>query len=422
MADRPVIEVDRVWKSYRAYEQKASTLKETILKRRSRYHDFWALRDISLSVGHGDMLGVIGSNGSGKSTLLKCLARIIAPNYGRVVVEGKVSALLELGTGFHQELTGRENVYLAGSILGQNRRQLDARFDEIVAFSGLGDFIDSPVKNYSSGMYARLAFAVAINVDPEVLLIDEVLAVGDQEFQDKCHDRLFEFRQAGVPIVFVSHALDSVRNLCNRVAWLEKGRLRAIGGPHEVIDEYLDEVRRNQVEAGALKLIGQRYGTREIELQAIEFLDRHGREKSAFEPGEPMTLRFKVDAAARFDEVVLAYSVHRDGGGDLTGINTLTHGLLLRVDEGPGIVEYTIDSLPLYQGGYHVTALLHDVSGFTTYDCRQLEFGFTVMSGGLGHGEGLVYFAGKWRTEGGVSGMGVQPAAGPAEAFSASEG
>jgi lipopolysaccharide transport system ATP-binding protein len=413
-----VIDVERVWKSYRAYEQKASTLKETILKRRSRYHDFWALRDVSLSVGHGEMLGIIGSNGSGKSTLLKCLARIIAPNYGRVAVEGKVSALLELGTGFHQELTGRENVYLAGSILGQTREQLDARFDDIVAFSGLGDFIDSPVKNYSSGMYARLAFAVAINVDPEVLLIDEVLAVGDEEFQNKCHDRLYEFRQAGVPIVFVSHALDSVRNLCSRVAWLEKGKVRAIGDPHEVIDTYLDEVRQRQVEAGALRVLGERYGTREIELQAIEFLDSRGRQKSAFEPGERLTMRFRLSSKVQLDEIVLAYSVHREGGGDLFGINTLTHGMLLHVDKGAGVVEYAVDSLPLYKGSYRVTAILHDITGLTTFDCRQLEFGFTVMSGGLGHGEGMVYFPGHWRTRGKVVGIDTEPSTGRAEAFS----
>jgi ABC-type polysaccharide/polyol phosphate transport system ATPase subunit len=413
----PAIHVESVWKSYRAYEQKASTLKETILKRRSRYHDFWALRDVSLSVDQGEMLGIIGSNGSGKSTLLKCLARIIAPNYGRVEVHGKVSALLELGTGFHQELTGRENVYLAGSILGQTREQLDARFGEIVAFSGLGDFIDSPVKNYSSGMYARLAFAVAINVDPEVLLIDEVLAVGDEEFQNKCHDRLFEFRQAGVPIVFVSHALDSVRNLCSRVAWLEKGKLRAIGDPHDVIDTYLDDVRRKQVEAGALKVVGERYGTREIELQAIEFRDSRRRQKSAFAPGEKLTMRFRLDSKVQRHDVVLAYSVHREGGGDLTGINTLTHGLLLQVDEGGGTVEYTIDSLPLYKGSYRVTAIIHDITGFTTFDCRQLEFGFTVKAGDLGHGEGMVYFPGGWHTTGAVVGVGTDPASGRAEAF-----
>jgi ABC-type polysaccharide/polyol phosphate transport system ATPase subunit len=402
VAAEHVIVVDNVWKSYRAYEERSSTLKETILKRRSKYHEFWALRGVSLEVDHGEMLGVIGSNGSGKSTLLKCLAKIIAPNYGSVHAEGKVSALLELGTGFHQELTGRENVYLAGTTLGQSRQQITDRFDEIVAFSGLGEFIDSPVKNYSSGMYARLAFAVAINVDPEVLLIDEVLAVGDQEFQNKCHDRLYEFRRSGVPIVFVSHALDAVRNMCSRVAWLDKGDLVMVGDPHDVVNAYLDRVRMEQEsDPGALARIGERYGNRDIELVGLEFLDADGEARSVFQPGDRMTIRFRLSSKVRRDDVILAFSIHREGGGDLTGINTLTHGLSpLKVEEGPGFVDYVVDSLPFWKGGYRVTSILHDVSGVTTFDCRQLEFGFTMMAGGLGHGEGMVYLPGSWNVDG----------------------
>jgi ABC-type polysaccharide/polyol phosphate transport system ATPase subunit len=397
----PVIAVDDVWKSYRAYEERASSLKETILKRRSKYHEFWALRGVSLDVSDGEMLGVIGSNGSGKSTLLKCLAKIIAPNYGSVTVRGKVSALLELGTGFHQELTGRENVFLAGTTLGQTRAQLLARFDEIVDFSGLGGFIDSPVKNYSSGMYARLAFSVAIHVDPEVLLIDEVLAVGDEQFQNKCHDRLYEFRRSGVPIVFVSHALEPVRNMCTKVAWIDKGDLVTVGDPHEVVNAYLDHVRREQADdPGALQHLGERYGTREIELVGIEFLDADGEPRAAFEPGERVTLRFRLSSSVRRDDVVCAFSLHREGGGDLVGINTLTHGLTLKVDEGPSYLDYTVDSLPLWKGGYRVTALLHDLASVTTFDCRQQEFGFSVMPGGLGEGAGLLYLPGRWDTEG----------------------
>jgi ABC-type polysaccharide/polyol phosphate transport system ATPase subunit len=398
----PVIEVDRVWKSYRAYEERSSTLKETILKRRSKYHEFWALKDVSMRVEHGEMVGVIGSNGSGKSTLLKCLAKIIAPNYGAVTVHGKVSALLELGTGFHQELTGRENVFLAGTTLGQTKRQVEERFDEIVRFSGLGDFIDSPVKNYSSGMYARLAFAVAINVDPEVLLIDEVLAVGDEEFQNRCYERLYEFRRQGVPIVFVSHALGAVRNLCSRVVWLEKGRVMMDGEANKVIDAYVETVRReHDGDPGALEHLGERYGNGEITIEAIEFLDADGETRSVFEPGERMTLRFRLSSSVRRDDVVLAFSIHREGGGDLVGINTLTHGLApLKFDEGPGVVEYSIDSLPLWKGGYRVTAIVHDLSSVTTFDCRQQEFGFSIAGTGLGDGAGLMFLPGHWDVDG----------------------
>jgi ABC-type polysaccharide/polyol phosphate transport system ATPase subunit len=398
---QPVIVVDDVWKSYRAYEERASSLKETILKRRSKYHEFWALRGIDLEVGHGEMLGVIGSNGSGKSTLLKCLARIIAPNYGSVTVHGKVSALLELGTGFHQELTGRENVFLAGTTLGQTRAQLLAAFDDIVEFSGLSGFIDSPVKNYSSGMYARLAFSVAIHVDPEVLLIDEVLAVGDEQFQNKCHDRLYQFRRAGVPIVFVSHALEPVRNMCTKVAWIDKGDLVTVGDPHEVVNAYVDHVRREQSEdPGALERLGERYGTRDIEIVGVDFLDAEGESRSTFVPGEPMTMRFRLDSKVTRDDVVLAFSVHREGGGDLVGINTLTHGLTLKVGEGPAFLDYAIDSLPLWKGGYRVTALVHDRASVTTFDCRQQEFGFSIASGGLGDGAGLLFLPGAWHTDG----------------------
>jgi ABC-type polysaccharide/polyol phosphate transport system ATPase subunit len=403
----PVVTVEDVWKSYRAYEERASTLKETILKRRSRYHEFWALKGVSLTVDEGEMLGVIGANGSGKSTLLKCLARIIAPNYGRIAVRGKVSALLELGTGFHQELTGRENVFLAGTTLGQTRQQVAARFDDIVAFSGLGPFIDSPVKNYSSGMYARLAFAVAIHVDPEVLLIDEVLAVGDEEFQHRCYERLYEFRRDGVPIVFVSHALDVVRNMCTRVAWIDKGEVVMVGDPHAVVDAYIEKVRRDQEgDPAALARLGTRYGNRDIEITAVEFLDAAGTPRSVFAPGEPMVLRFRIASKVQRDDVILAFSVHREGGGDLTGINTLTHGLSpLKVDEGPAWVDYRVDVLPYWRGSYRINAILHDLSGATTFDCRQQEFGFAVGTGGLGHGEGLVYLPGSWDLDG-LRGMG----------------
>ena len=397
----PVIEVDRVWKSYRAYDERASSLKETLLRRRSRFREFWALRGVSVTVEEGEMLGVIGSNGSGKSTLLKCLARIIAPNYGSVRVRGKVSALLELGTGFHQELTGRENVFLAGSILGQSKAQLAARFDDIVAFSGLGSFIDSPVKNYSSGMYARLAFSVAIHVDPEVLLIDEVLAVGDEQFQSQCHDRLYQFRRDGVPIVFVSHALDAVRNMCSRVAWLEKGDLVMMGDPHDVVDAYLEKVRREAaVDPGALKSLDERYGTRDIELLGIEFLDVGGVAKSVFSPGEPMTVRFLLKGRERRDDVVLGFAVHQADGHAVCGIDTLTHGSVLTIEEGEGHVDYVIASLPFWKGGYRITGLLHDLAGQTTFDCRQQEFGFNVMQGDLGAGTGVVYLPGAWDLRG----------------------
>jgi ABC-2 type transport system ATP-binding protein len=228
VSERAAITVEGVSKEYRLYHERNQSLKAALMRRaRVRYEEFWALRDVSLEVPEGATFALIGENGSGKSTLLKCMAKILRPEKGRIETHGKISALLELGAGFHPELTGRENIFLNGSILGLSKKQLNQRFDEIVDFAGLRHFIDTPVKNYSSGMYVRLGFSVAINVDPDILLIDEVLAVGDAEFQRKCLEKFDELRSSGKTIVIVSHTLDSIRNLCDTAGWLEHGVRRA---------------------------------------------------------------------------------------------------------------------------------------------------------------------------------------------------
>lgn len=229
-----------VSKKFRLYRERNQTLKSAIMRgRRSVHEDFWALKDVSFDVPEGSTFGLIGSNGSGKSTLLKCLSKIYWPEKGSISFSGKMAALLEVGSGFHHELSGRENVYLNGSILGMSKKQIDQKFDEIVDFSGVERFIDQPVKNYSSGMYVRLGFAVAINVDPDVLVVDEVLAVGDAEFQEKCFTKFRDFKRQGRTVILVSHAMPSVRAMCDQVAWLEKGDLRRVGETEAVVDEYL---------------------------------------------------------------------------------------------------------------------------------------------------------------------------------------
>ena len=227
-----VVHVSHLSKRFRLFHERHQSLKQSLLnRRRSNYEDFWALRDISFDVHEGETFGIIGHNGSGKSTLLKCLTKILQPDEGSVAVNGSISALLELGAGFHPELSGRENVFLNAAILGVPRRHIEQRFDEIVEFSGLEKFIDTPVKNYSSGMFVRLGFAVAINVDPDVLIIDEVLAVGDADFQAKCGDKIADFRERGKTIVLVTHAMDDVVRLCKRAAWIDHGELRMLGSP-----------------------------------------------------------------------------------------------------------------------------------------------------------------------------------------------
>jgi lipopolysaccharide transport system ATP-binding protein len=235
--------IDGVSKKFRLYHERNQTLKSAIMRRRRSVHeDFWALRDVSFEVPRGSTFALIGSNGSGKSTLLKCLARIYTPTEGSITHRGRMAAMLEVGSGFHSELSGRENIYLNGSILGMKKREIDRKFDEIVEFSGVERFLDQPVKNYSSGMYVRLGFSIAIHVDPEILVVDEVLAVGDAEFQQKCFDKFGQLHDQGRTVILVSHSMPTVRKMCDSAAWINKGELELVGPCDEVVDAYVDSI------------------------------------------------------------------------------------------------------------------------------------------------------------------------------------
>jgi len=237
------VRVTDVSKRFRLYHERNQTLKSAILRgRTSRHEEFWALKDISFDVTEGHTHGLIGSNGSGKSTLLKCLAKIYWPTSGSIEYRGRMASLLEVGSGFHLELSGRENIYLNGSILGMSKKDIDAKFDEIVDFSGVERFLDQPVKNYSSGMYVRLGFSIAINVDPDILVVDEVLSVGDEEFQRKSFQKFRELKREGKTIILVTHAMPVVRDLCDAVTWLDHGTLQLSGPTDRVVDAYLNSV------------------------------------------------------------------------------------------------------------------------------------------------------------------------------------
>jgi lipopolysaccharide transport system ATP-binding protein len=241
------VRVDNVSKSFRMYHERNQTIKSAIMRGRTSVHeDFWALRDVSFEVPSGSTFGLIGSNGSGKSTLLKCLANIYYPNKGSISHFGKLAAMLEVGSGFHHELSGRENVFLNGSILGMSKKEITRKFDEIVDFSGVEQFIDQPVKNYSSGMYVRLGFAIAINVEPDILVVDEVLAVGDAEFQQKCFDKFEDLKHEGKTVILVSHSMATVRSMCDQAAWLNKGELMMSGDAEPTIKAYIDSVGHSQ--------------------------------------------------------------------------------------------------------------------------------------------------------------------------------
>ncbi len=237
------VSVDHVSKSFRMYSERNQTLKSAIMRgRKSVHEDFWALKDVSFDVPEGSTFGLIGSNGSGKSTLLKCLANIYYPSNGTISHNGRIAAMLEVGSGFHSELSGRENIYLNGSILGMSKKQVNSRLEEIIDFSGVEQFIDQPVKNYSSGMYVRLGFAISINIDPDILVVDEVLSVGDAEFQEKCFGRFRDLKAQGKTVILVSHSTETVRSMCDQAAWINRGELMQVGDAQPTIRAYLDSV------------------------------------------------------------------------------------------------------------------------------------------------------------------------------------
>ena len=242
-----VIELKNVSKKFRLYHEKTRSLKERILGRsRNVYEELWALKDINLEIKKGETVGIIGVNGSGKTTLLKLIAKILYPTEGEIITKGKIATLIELGAGFHPDLTGRENVYLNGAILRMTKREIDEKFDDIVKFAEIEKFIDIPLRNYSSGMKMRLGFSIAIHVNPDILLVDEVLAVGDAAFKQKCYEKIREFQKQEKTILYVSHNLESVKNLCNWTIWLDKGVIREKGKPDRVIDAYLSSLKKNE--------------------------------------------------------------------------------------------------------------------------------------------------------------------------------
>jgi ABC-type polysaccharide/polyol phosphate transport system ATPase subunit len=391
----PAIVVDDVSKRFRLYHERNQSLKATFMRgRRAQYEEFWALRDVSFDVPEGETFGLIGENGSGKSTLLKCMAKILRPDKGSISSRGRISALLELGAGFHQELSGRENVFLNGSILGLSKRQLTQRFDEIVEFAGLEQFIDTPVKNYSSGMYVRLGFSVAINVDPDILLIDEVLAVGDADFQRKCMEKFAELKAKGKTIVLVTHALESVRNLCDHVALLEHGELRRVGPATDAIDEYLGAVfAGGQREDGET---GIRWGSGEGRIEDFELLDTSGQPVKRVRTGDTVVFRYHYRTTAPIPRPVFGLAVHNIEGVWVTGPNTRDADLTLDTIEGRGRVDLRVEHLMLLPGTYDASATLYDHTLSHAYDHRHRAFRFDVEHGHPREEFGVVSFGGVW--------------------------
>jgi ABC-2 type transport system ATP-binding protein len=325
------------------------------------------------------------------------MARILRPDSGRITTDGKISALLELGAGFHPELSGRENVYLNGSILGLSTKELDRRFDDIVEFAGLSRFIDSAVKNYSSGMYVRLGFSVAIHVDPDILLVDEVLAVGDEQFQTRCAEKFAELRSDGKTIVLVSHSLGSIRSMCEQVVWLEHGRIHEMGDAGDVVDSYVSKMHEGRDETSGR---GARWGSHEAEIDSIELLDRSGVPTANVRTGDAVTIRLHYRAHEPIPRPVFGIGIHTLEGVHVTGPNTREAGLVPEKISGPGHVDLHVDPLLLLPGTYDVSAALVDHAALHFYDFHQRAYRFDVGPG-TPHETfgGVVSLNGKWAVE-----------------------
>ncbi|MGY4643120.1 ABC transporter ATP-binding protein [Cellulomonas sp. URHB0016] len=395
-----VVTVDNVSKRFRLAQERRTSLKEVFVRGRSPVTEFWALRDVSLQVERGTTYGLIGHNGSGKSTLLKLMANIHRPTSGRISHEGRVTALLELGAGFHPELSGRENIYLNGSILGMPRKKIDEAFDRILEFAGLGDFIDSPVKVYSSGMYARLGFSIAVHLDPEILIVDEILAVGDEDFQRRCFDYLSELRARGVTIVFVSHSLALVQSMCDRVAWLDHGSLVMEGSAVEVVDAYVEDVNRMEnkrvtrahVEHPVPGLdTTNRRGGGELEVTGVDVLAESGGLPVV---GEAMTVRVHYKAHVPIDSPVFALAFTPEHGQKVAGPNSVT--LDLGTLSGTGYVDYHLATLPLQSGHWMVSIGVTNGSFTHVYDHLDRALKLTVQAGAGPAQGGDVLLPGSW--------------------------
>ena len=383
-----VIEVRNVKKMFRVYRDRGHTLKDQLLfAGRRRYEEHWVLKGISFAVEKGQAVGLIGENGCGKSTTLKMLTKILYPDEGSITLKGRVSSLIELGAGFHPDLSGRENIYTNASIFGLSRKEIDERLEGIIAFSELEKFIDDPVRTYSSGMYMRLAFAVAINVDADILLIDEILAVGDAAFQAKCFRKLQEIKGKGTTIVIVSHSMGQLEQICDRSIWIDEGLIRMDGAPRDVHPFYMewmsrknrngeDPIIQETDEEGHLK----RWGSGEARITDVKVLDSQGREKTMFEPEEPFTIRIAYEAQKELKDAVAGIAVYRNDGTLIYGTNTLIDTAEPVTLKEKGTIDLQAACLPVVNGTYSVDLALHRPDGFN-YDFRRDCCRVTISGG-----------------------------------------
>lgn len=395
------VRVENVWKKFRRGERHDSLrdLVPALVARATRRRrdealaseEFWALRDLSFEVGPGEALGVIGPNGAGKSTLLKLLTKILRPSKGRIEMRGRVGALIEVAAGFHPDLTGRENVYLQGAIMGMSRAETAGKFDAIVDFAGVDEFIDTPVKRYSSGMNARLGFAIAAHLDPDILIIDEVLSVGDIGFQEKCVTRMRELLGRGVPLVFVSHNLAAVVDLCTRAILIDHGVVQFDGRPAEAVNEF----RRAGRHAATARVDDP---SRPIHITDVRLVHADGEPSPLFQTGGPMTIQVRYRAGRPVVQPHVAIDIHGADAVYCAGINTRMDQYSLGTVTGEGQVELVIPRLALLPGSYTISAGILDPKGGRPLDLHERAYPFSVVSDRRDFG--MVYLEHTWRQAG----------------------
>jgi ABC-2 type transport system ATP-binding protein/lipopolysaccharide transport system ATP-binding protein len=387
------VSIDQVGKRFKRHTDRRGSLKELIVRGRAKNEeDFWAVRDVSIDIPKGSVYGLIGHNGSGKSTLLKMIGGIYRPTTGNIVTDGRVAALIELGAGFHPDMSGRENIQLNGSLLGMSRKEIGAVTDEIIDFSGLSEFINEPVKHYSSGMYVRLGFAVAVHMKPDVLLVDEVLAVGDEEFQRKCFDHLYALRKAGKTIIVVSHGLGQLEGLCDEVAWLEHGQLQQAGNTTDTIAAYLHRVNRDEAARNpniiATRPEDDRAGNGLVRVTKAEIVSEAGDPINHAETGATFNLRVGFDVSESILGPNLRIALQHDTGPLVSMISNHAVGYDFGTIEGEQVVDVAIEGNPLLPGRYRVHIDVFDYTGSTLLDTWNdaMEFPVRSQSGEIGQG------------------------------------
>lgn len=389
------IKVENVSKIYKLYDKPMDRLKETLSPSKKKYHkDHYALDNISFEVKKGETVGIIGTNGSGKSTLLKMITGVLTPTSGNITVNGKVSALLELGAGFNPEYTGMENIYLNGTMMGYSREDMDKKVQLILEFADIGQFINQPVKTYSSGMFARLAFAVAINVDPEILIVDEALSVGDSKFQTKCIDKMEEIREKGATVLFVSHAAEQINRFCNTSIWIEKGHLKALGKSSDIISEYENYMKYGEINEIKVEEIESHIVLPKDKsiMASITSIDINSNKLKLFDKLE-IDVEYEIYEKI-IDDLLLGVAIYTPDREYIFGPNTHLEKVKIKSDFGRHRVKYIIPKMMLLHGVYNIDVGIFNNKGIVTLDYKADIKQFTVTNDYAS--EGLLYMEHKW--------------------------